>query len=283
MFRRFSFSVLLLATAGCGRNQDPVLARVDARKITSGDLARELAGAPMGGSEYLRTTAGKKELLELLVRRQVVMSEAERSAVTDRPDLREKLAELDASFLRQRQEARDRLVVGEFIRDLKDGPLKVTDEDVKKTWSTEKEAKASHILVSDEAKAKELRARIEKGESFESLAKQFSEDPTGKNGGDLGYLMRGSLEPSFENALFALKVGEIAGPLTTPYGFHLIKKTGERPISTRPYDEVEKQVRTMLENQKFQTWLADAKKRHAVSMDLTVLEKSSAALSPARQ
>src|SRR5687768_15581101 len=117
--RRFLLVLGALAAA-CGRDREPVLARVDAQPITSADFARELEGAPMAGGEYLRTAAGRKELLELLIRRKVVTSEAERSAVADRPELKEKLAQLDAAFLRQRQEARDRLVVGEFLRGLKE-------------------------------------------------------------------------------------------------------------------------------------------------------------------
>jgi parvulin-like peptidyl-prolyl isomerase len=273
--RAISLSLpLLLAAAGCKKDHEPVFARVDSQPITLTDFARETEGIPPSGAEYLKTAAGKKELLELLIRRRVVTAEANNSTVADRPELRRKLADLDAAFLRQRQEARDRLIVGEFLRGLKEGPLKVTDADVKTAWSTGVEARASHILVSDEAKAKELRARVDKGDSFESLAKEFSEDPTGKKGGDLGFLMRGSLEPSFEEALFALKTGEVAGPLRTPYGFHIIKKTGERPLSTRPEDELAPAVRSMLENQRFQAWLAEAKKRHTISMDMAVVEKS---------
>jgi parvulin-like peptidyl-prolyl isomerase len=282
MLRRIFPFIFVLLAASCGRNHEPVLARVDAAPITAADMSREIEGASMAG-DYLRTPAGRKELLELLIRRRVVLSEAEGSATAGRPELRQKLAELDADFLRQRQEARERLMVGEFLRGLKDGPLKVSDEDVKKAWSEGKEAKASHILVSDEAKAKDLRAQIDNGASFEDLAKKFSEDPTGKRGGDLGFIMRGSLEPSFEEALFALKTGEVAGPLTTPYGFHIIKKTGERPLSTRPLDEIERPVRAMLENQRFQAWLADAKKRHTIVTDAAALEKTGPALPKANQ
>ncbi len=265
--------------AACGRDTGPVLARVDAKPITLAEFTRELDSTPPG-NEYLHTPAGKKELLELLIRRKVVLNEAESSAVASRPDTKKKLEEMEAEFQRQRQDARDRLLVGDFLRDLRQGPLKVTDGDVKMAWGAEKEVKASHILVSDEAKAKDLRVRIDKGESFETLAKQNSEDPTGKNGGDLGYLTRGSLDPAFEKALFDLKTGEITGPVASPYGYHLIKKTGERPLSSHPLAEIERSIRAMLENQKFQAWLADARKRHSVTTDAAVLEKTGKTLTP---
>ena len=277
MLRRFNpLFLLLLLPAACGREKGLVLARVDRNAITADELLREMESAP-SGADYLHTPAGKRELLELLIRRRVVLAEAEKSPAASRPETQKKLNELEAEFQRQRQEARDRLLVGEFLRDLKTGPLKVTDQDVKIAWASEREAKASHILVSKEDEARDLKARVDKGESFESLAKKYSEDPTGKNGGDLGWLMRGSLEPAFEDALFALKAGETAGPVASPYGFHIIKRTGDRPLSQRPLPELDGRIRTMLANQKFQAWLAGAKKRHEVTVIAHALETAGAA------
>lgn len=274
--RRRYFLLILPLLAACGRDNEPVLARVDSRPITAGDVERELQELPPGSGGYLASPAGRKELLELMIRRRLVVAEALASPVADRPDTRKKLAELDAEFLRRREEARERLLVGEFIRDLRDGSLQVSDEDVKFAWTKEKEFKASHILVSDQAKAGDLRAQLDKGASFEALAAQNSEDPTGKKGGDLGYLMPGSLDPAFEAALFALETGKIAGPVASPYGFHLIKKTGERPLSDRPFPDMERSIRAMLESRRFQNWLTDAKLRHAISINEAALSETTA-------
>lgn len=274
MTRRHLVLVFPLLAAACGRDGDPVLARVDSRPITLEDFNREMDGIPPSSSEYLQTPAGRKELLDLMIRRNLVTAEAGKSPIADRPEIRKKLAELDAEFLRQRQEARERLLVGEFIRDLRESQLKVSDEDVKAAWSKESEAKASHILVSDEKTAQALRARLEKGESFEALAKENSQDPTGKKGGDLGYIMPGTLDPAFEAALFPLETGKIGGPVASPYGFHLIKKTGQRALSERPLAELERPIRAMLENRRFQAWLSDAKKRHAITINEAALDKA---------
>ena len=89
--------------------------------------------------------------------------------------------------------------------------------------------------------------------------------------------MRGSLEPAFEDALFALKVGEMAGPVASPYGFHIIKRTGDRPLSQRPLAELDARIRAMISNQKFQAWLVGAKKRHMVTVVAHALETAGAA------
>jgi peptidyl-prolyl cis-trans isomerase C len=88
------------------------------------------------------------------------------------------------------------------------------------------EIRASHILVMNEEHCKELIAKIKAGASFEDLARQFSKCPSGpKSGGDLGYFGKGQMVPQFENAAFKLNKGEIAGPVKTPFGFHIIKRT----------------------------------------------------------
>lgn len=95
---------------------------------------------------------------------------------------------------------------------------------------------AAHILIEvndkvgdEQAKAKidEIKARLAKGEDFAALAKEFSQDiGSAATGGDLGYAGRGVYDPAFEEALYALKQGEVSAPVKTPYGYHLIKLLG---------------------------------------------------------
>jgi len=87
-----------------------------------------------------------------------------------------------------------------------------------------KKIKASHILVSHEYEAQDLLKKIEQGEDFEKLAKDFSNCPSAKQGGFLGEFSRGQMVPSFEKAAFALQVGEISKIVRTQFGFHVIKR-----------------------------------------------------------
>lgn len=86
--------------------------------------------------------------------------------------------------------------------------------------------RASHILVETKADAQAILDRLNKGESFEALAKEKSTDRSSSmNGGDLGYFSRGDLLPEFDAVAFQLKVGKISGIIPTPLGFHIIKRT----------------------------------------------------------
>ncbi len=84
---------------------------------------------------------------------------------------------------------------------------------------------ASHILVENEHQCQDLVKKLNEGTSFEQLAKEFSKCPSGKSGGALGTFGKGQMVAPFETAAFALKPGEISGPVKTQFGYHLIKRT----------------------------------------------------------
>ena len=86
--------------------------------------------------------------------------------------------------------------------------------------------KASHILIKNEEDATALIKRINDGETFEEIAKKFSNCPSKTSGGNLGMFGPGMMVKPFEDAAFALKVGEITKiPIQTQFGWHIIKRT----------------------------------------------------------
>lgn len=87
--------------------------------------------------------------------------------------------------------------------------------------------RASHILVDTEEEALELKKRIENGESFESLAREYSKCMSREKGGNLGFFKRGQMVKPFEDAAFSLPVGVVSDPVKTEYGWHLIKVTSK--------------------------------------------------------
>ena len=90
------------------------------------------------------------------------------------------------------------------------------------------EFRASHILVKDQGKAEEIYNRVKNGESFASLAHQYSTCSSKEKGGDLGWFKEGQMVPPFENAVRKMSTGSISKPVRTQFGGHVIKKTGVR-------------------------------------------------------
>ncbi|EMI10283.1 peptidylprolyl isomerase [Anoxybacillus salavatliensis] len=120
--------------------------------------------------------------------------------------------------------------------------IKVSDEELKKYYNEYKpKVKASHILVDDEKTAKEIKAKLEKGEDFAKLAKEYSKDTaSAQNGGDLGWFGPGKMVEEFEKAAYALKVGEVSDPVKTQFGYHIIKVTDKE--EKKSFDEMKEEM-----------------------------------------
>ncbi|MGG6432606.1 peptidylprolyl isomerase [Anoxybacillus sp. D401a] len=120
--------------------------------------------------------------------------------------------------------------------------IKVSDEELKKYYNEYKpKVKASHILVDDEKTAKEVKAKLEKGEDFAKLAKEYSKDTgSAQNGGDLGWFGPGKMVEEFEKAAYALKVGEVSDPVKTQFGYHIIKVTDKE--EKKSFDEMKEEM-----------------------------------------
>lgn len=91
-----------------------------------------------------------------------------------------------------------------------------------------KQVKASHILVKKRSQAEKILEELKKGASFAKLAQKYSECPSKKQGGDLGWFGRGKMVPGFEKAAFSLKKGELSDIVKTQFGYHIIKMNDTR-------------------------------------------------------
>jgi peptidyl-prolyl cis-trans isomerase C len=84
-------------------------------------------------------------------------------------------------------------------------------------------ARARHILVSTQDQCEDLKKQIEAGAEFGEIAKQHSQCPSGKSGGDLGEFSPGQMVKEFDTVVFNEEVGKTHGPVQTQFGFHLIE------------------------------------------------------------
>ncbi len=101
---------------------------------------------------------------------------------------------------------------------------------------------AKHILVDDEATAKEVIAKLEAGEDFAKLAGEYSTEPgAGERGGSLGYFSRGEMVKEFEEAAFSLEVGKVSEPVKTSFGYHVIV-VEDKINETLEYEDAKPQI-----------------------------------------
>ena len=143
-------------------------------------------------------------------------------------------------------------------------------------YRTPEQAHARHIFFQLKAdaspeeeatvrkKAEPVLRRVKKGEDFAALARQFSEDGSKSQGGDLGFFKRGDMVPAFEKAAFSLGVGKTSDLVRSPFGLHIIKVEGLRAPRDIPFEEIKDHVRENLTQQKtnkqFETYLGELRK-----------------------
>ncbi len=112
-----------------------------------------------------------------------------------------------------------------------------------KNYQSKKEAKAKHILVENEATAKEVIKKLNSGENFDDVAKQYTKDSTV----ELGYFSEDIMVPEFSKAAFALKKGEYSkAPVKSPFGYHVILVEDFRDSAPLPLKDIEPQIKNML-------------------------------------
>ncbi|MCJ7958384.1 MULTISPECIES: SurA N-terminal domain-containing protein [unclassified Pseudomonas] len=135
----------------------------------------------------------------------------------------------------------------------------------KETANLAEQRRAAHILIEvndkttdaqAKAKIEEIQARLAKGEKFDALAKEFSQDPgSAANGGDLGFAGPGVYDPDFETALYALNKDQVSAPVRTTFGWHLIKLLGveapQVPSFASLKDKLTRELKTQQVEQRF--------------------------------
>jgi peptidyl-prolyl cis-trans isomerase C len=187
---------------------------------------------------------------EELVNREILMQEALRRGLPNRPDIKAQIAVAQQTVVL-------RALIEDFVKN--NTP---TDAEVTARYNTlvkdagGKEYHLHHILVDNEQQAKDLIAKIKAGASFEDLAKQFSKDPgSGKNGGDLDWSDPKAYVPEFANAATHLQKGQMTDtPVHTQFGWHIIRVDDVRNVTPPPLEQVRPQIVQQIQQEKLQAF-----------------------------
>ena len=257
---------MLAVASSCRRSASPVVATVGSAQITAAEVQSRLEEAPPEFQQYAASPAGRRQFLNLLIREKIVLREAQRAGVQKEPTYQQAVERYNAQLQQRLQEYKDTLLVNSFLRKLGSHDLAATDNEVSHFYEEHRadferpmEIQASHILVSSPQAAAEVLERLRQGVPFEKVAHDLSQDPTtAARGGKLAPFVKGmgnGLKEIEEQAAL-LPVGQISNPIQTPFGFHIIKKTAERRLPPRSYDESKETIRTRLEKQKFEQWVS---------------------------
>jgi parvulin-like peptidyl-prolyl isomerase len=167
---------------------------------------------------------------------------------------------------------RERIRQENWINEQVKGKTDVTDADADEFYKKNpdqfkapEQVRASHILIAvpqdakpevvveKEKAAQAIADRVKKGEAFDKLAKELSEDPSAKqNSGDLDFFTKEAMVPEFSTAAFAMKKGDISNPVRSQFGYHVIKVTDRKGAEVVTLEKAKPQLMAYLKQQKRQ-------------------------------
>ncbi|MEX3788306.1 peptidylprolyl isomerase [Paraburkholderia sp. BR14374] len=193
---------------------------------------------------------------EELVNREILMQEALRRGVPNRPDIKAQIAVAQQTVVL-------RALIEDFVKNNQPTDAEVTaryNALVKEAGG--KEYHLHHILVDNEQQAKDLIAKIKAGASFEDLARQYSKDPgSGKNGGDLDWSDPKAYVPEFADAAAHLQKGQMTDtPVRTQFGWHIIRVDDIRAVTPPPLEQVRAQIVQQIQQEKLQAFEENLRK-----------------------
>lgn len=248
-------------------DKDKVLAEVNGKKITGVDYNLFIDSLNPQLKQYFGGEELNKDVVNELVYQALLYEDAMEKGMDKEDEFVQVVEKTKESMLKT-------YALGKLL-----ATAEVKDEDIKKFYEENKDAfkqaesaDASHILVEEEDKAREIYEKIKNGGDFEELAREFSTCPSKEKGGDLGTFTRGQMVKEFEDAVFENEVGTITEPVKTQFGYHIIKINKKNPARELSFDEVKdkivEQVRRQKEQEIYNKKITELKDKYEVKMNI---------------
>ncbi|MBT8368465.1 MAG: peptidyl-prolyl cis-trans isomerase [Deltaproteobacteria bacterium] len=228
-------------------DQDQVIAVVNSEPIHLAQLEPLIA-------EYQRQTRKKQvsaedkmQLLKNLIRRNLILQQDYTQQLRKSEEITKRVKEYE-----------DQLVLQKYIKIHVLDFLTVGDEEAKQYYlnnlqkfAAPPRVRASHILLRSETEAKQVLKKLQAGESFSELAKQYSIDlPMAFEGGSMGTIEQGKGLPQLEKVLFILDEGEFSDILKTQYGWHILRVDEKITAQYAPYETAREKIKVILKREK---------------------------------
>ncbi len=263
-----AISLLLVISMTACKNEGEVVAKINNDVITKDELYDLLV--EQNGAQVLDTLISEKIIKLEIEKQKIEIPEEEIEKVIN--EIKESYGG-DEAFNQAMEyygytleDIKKNITTNIQIKKLLEPSISITEEEIKDYFETYKDmlnqkeqVRASHILVETEEKAKEVKEKLLAGGDFAEIAKEYSQDINNKDlGGDLGFFSRGEMLPTFENAAFALEIGEISDPVQTDYGFHIIKVEEKKEEKEANFEENKDKIKDILLEEKipeaYQEW-----------------------------
>ncbi|MCK5915349.1 MAG: peptidylprolyl isomerase, partial [Deltaproteobacteria bacterium] len=226
---------------------DPVVAEVGSEKITLSQFQEEIKKLPPNLKQMAGDKRMQKEFLDQLATSYLLYQEGVKQGIDKEPAVKIQI-----------EDATRKIVLAALLqREIESRTKAPSDKDVEQYYQTHaeefkqaKQVRARHILVQDEATAKEIEKKLKGGADFATLAQESSKCPSSSKGGDLGFFTRDRMVKEFADVAFTLKKGEVSDPVKTKFGYHIIEVVEIKEAGTVPLAEAKTSIENKLTQEK---------------------------------
>jgi peptidyl-prolyl cis-trans isomerase C len=219
-------------------SEQRILAVVNDKEITDLQVETFIRNlGPQKGQQF-DSEEGREKILHELIQQELLYADAIDNRYDEEEEFLDRLDKTEEEMLKQ-------YAMFKLLTQVEVTEQELSDyyRDNKNNFFREESIQASHILVDTEEKANEVLEQLNKGTAFENAAMQYSSCPSSQQGGDLGPFTKGRMVKEFEDAAFALQLGEISEPVKTQFGYHIIKVTDKKEPGIMLFEEVKEQLR----------------------------------------
>lgn len=218
---------------------DPVVATVNGQEIKHSDVVAMQQTIPQ--LRQVPVEMVFDQLLDHLISTRLIVAEARKRNLQNDPEVKARLQEMEGQILQQ-------VFLKKAVEpELTDAALQKRYEEKMKAEPAKEEIHARHVLLPTEDEAKAVIAELEKGKSFEDVAKEKSKGPSANTGGDLGYFTKDEMVPEFAAAAFKLKPGEYTKtPVKTQFGWHVIKVEDKRTAQPAKFEDTKDELKEQM-------------------------------------
>jgi len=247
---------------------ETILASFSEQTITLGEFNQLWEEVP----EDYKLQLDKSMVLDQMISEKLLIQEAKNMGLEEDNDVLEQIKKMAEQILVQA------LIEREIL-----DKIKVNDEEVleyyelnKDSFTEKEQVYLYNILIETEEEAQDVLEQLKAGGDFSEIAIEKSTGPSAVQGGDLGYLTRGTIIPEIEEVVFALELEELSEIIKTDFGFHILKITEKKPETVKTLEEVKEDIiQTLLpdkQKEAFENLLEELKSKSEIEINEEVLQ-----------
>ena len=247
---------------------ETILASFGEQTITLGEFTQIWEEVP----EDYKLQLDKSLVLDQIISEKLLIQEAENMGLKEDSDVLEQIKKMTEQILVQA------LIEREILNKLKVNNEEVLEyyEQNKDIFTEKEQVHLYNILLETEEEAQDILEQLKAGGDFSEIAKEKSTGPSAAQGGDLGYLSKGTIIPEIEEVVFALELEELSEVIKTDFGFHILKITEKKPKSVKTLEEVKEDIiQTLLPNKQkeaFENLLEELKGKAEIEINEEALK-----------